>query len=82
MRITLQDGKSLSELLAQATYVHHQDVSSAVWTVHHNLSKFPSVTTVENVYPTNEIKGDVAYPDRNTVTITFNQAITGKAFLN
>ena len=62
------------------TYIHEQGVSSAVWTVQHNLNKYPSVTVVDS--SENVIIADVEYVDVNTVKITMNGASKGRAYLN
>ena len=62
------------------TYVHEQGVASAVWTVQHNLNKYPSVTVVDS--SENVIIADVEYVDINTVKITMNGASKGRAYLN
>lgn len=62
------------------TYVHEQGVASAVWTVQHNLNKYPSVTVVDS--SENVIIADVEYVDVNTVKITMNGASKGRAYLN
>lgn len=62
------------------TYVHEQGVASAVWTVQHNLNKYPSVTVVDS--SENVIIADVEYIDVNTVKITMNGASKGRAYLN
>lgn len=80
MKLILPDGKSLAELLQQATYTHHQDLSLAVWTIPHKLGKHPSVTVVESTGIV--FYGTVQYVDSNTVTLTFLGACTGKAYLN
>jgi hypothetical protein len=80
MSLILRDGKSLSDLQATATYIHHQDISSAVWTVNHKLGKYPSVTCVESTGEV--IHGSTRYLSSDTVTITFLGAITGKVYLN
>jgi hypothetical protein len=61
-------------------FVFSQDVASATWSVTHNLNKYPSVSVVNSANIT--VYGDVDYDSLNSVTITFNAAHTGKAFLN
>lgn len=62
------------------TYIHEQGVSSAVWTVQHNLNKYPSVTVVDS--SGNELITEIEYVDTNTVQITMNGASKGRAYLN
>lgn len=61
-------------------YVHEQGVASAVWTVQHNLNKYPSVTVVDSAE--NEIIAEVEYLDKNSVQITMTGASKGRAYLN
>lgn len=61
-------------------YVHTQIQSVAVWNVDHFLGKYPSVTVVDD--GNNVIVGDIKYINDNQLTITFNGAISGKAFIN
>lgn len=61
-------------------YVHEQVVSSSIWTITHNLKYYPSVTVVDTA--NSVVHGDVHYIDENTLTISFNGAFSGKAYLN
>ena len=61
-------------------YVHNQNVASSVWTVNHNLNKFPSCTMVLSTGQ--QGYGDVTFIDKNSLTITFAGAETGKAYIN
>lgn len=61
-------------------YIHEQGVASAVWTVQHNLDKYPSVTVVDSAE--NEIVADVEYVDKNSVIIRMTGASKGRAYLN
>lgn len=62
------------------TFKYIQSTPEAVWTVQHNLGKFPSVTTANN--NSIEVKGEVEYVDENNLTITFSAGFSGKAYLN
>lgn len=62
------------------TYTHTQAIALPVWTVPHNLSRHPSVTTTDNLG--NVVYGDVAYVDSNIVQITHGSALTGFAYCN
>lgn len=61
-------------------FVYTQAVASAVWEVQHDLDKYPSVSVVsdDNV----QVFGEVTYIDLNNLTITFNGAFSGKAYMN
>ena len=61
-------------------YVHEQAIASNTWHIVHNLGYFPSVTVIDTA--NSKVYGDVAYNDENSLTISFNGAFSGKAFLN
>lgn len=63
-----------------ATYVYNQIMPSTAWTIVHGMGNYPAVFTEDSAE--SEIKGDVAYPDTNTVVVTFSTPEGGKAFLN
>ena len=71
---------ALSGDSSDKTFVYNQGTPSAVWTIQHNLGKFPSVTAVNS----NNIQGfgEVQYIDSNNLTITFSAGFSGKAYLN
>jgi hypothetical protein len=66
--------------MGDKNYVHPQDQASAVWTVQHNLDKFPSCTMVLSTGQ--QGYGDVTFIDENELTITFASAETGRAYIN
>ena len=63
-----------------ANFVYTQTSPSAVWTINHNLNKYPSVTIVDSA--DNMVFGEVFYNSLNQVTLTFAGAFSGKAFIN
>jgi len=65
---------------SSSTYVHTQGEAAAVWIIEHNLEKYPSVTVVTSAGTV--VIGDVMYNNDNLITITFNGAFKGKAYLN
>jgi len=60
---------------------YKQDSASTYWEIAHNLDKKPSVT-VSAPFSNEEVIGKVTYIDNNNLTITFNAAFSGKAYLN
>lgn len=62
------------------TFTFEQGIAADVWVIEHNLDKYPSVSVVDSA--NNIVSGNVHYIDENNLTITFNGAFTGKAFLN
>lgn len=63
-----------------ASFTHTQSIALAIWTVPHNLGRFPSVTVVNNL--NQRIEPDVEYIDANTVRITHAAAQIGKVYCN
>ena len=66
--------------MGTATYEHDQGLPSAIWTITHNLEKFPSVSVVDTAGT--HIMGEVTYISFNQLTINFTSAVSGKAYLN
>ena len=65
---------------ATATYIHDQATAASVWTIVHNLGKYPSVSVVDT--GGNLVCGNVEYVDDDTCVVTFNAAFKGTAYLN
>lgn len=65
---------------SSTTYVHNQTTAAAIWIIDHGLDKYPSVTVVTSAGTV--VIGDVIYNNENLITITFNGAFKGKAYLN
>ena len=71
----------LAELISTGgTYTQCFTSPLTVWTVTHNLGKFPSVTIVDG--NTEIVIGQVDYLNSNVVQITFSTAFAGCVFLN
>lgn len=64
-----------------AVFSYTQSVTSQVWTIHHNLARFPVVLITELDGVPGRYLADYADVDNNTLTITFSQTHTGKAEL-
>ena len=66
-------------LSTQLFYTHHQLAASTIWTINHNLGRYPVFCAVDT---TNEvIEGYQTYIDENTVQIEFSASISGRAFI-
>lgn len=52
----------------------------STWVIQHNLGRFPSITTVDSAG--SEITGAVTYNNENKITVVFNSATSGNAYLN
>lgn len=62
------------------TYTWPQTVPLAVWTIPHNLHRYPSVTIVDG--QGNRLESDVKYLSEDLVQITHGSALAGRAYLN
>lgn len=66
--------------LNSQTFVFEQGIPSNIWTINHNLNKFPSVTLVDS--SGRQFKAQIDYTDLNNLTVSLNGGTTGKAYLN
>ena len=66
--------------LTSDCFIHEQGVSSSVWTINHNLNKYPSVCVVDS--SGSEVIAEVEYTSLNSVIIRMTSAFKGKAYLN
>ena len=62
------------------SYAHTQSVSSATWTITHNLGYRPAVSVVDS--GGNYVVGDVNYISTNALTISFSAPFGGFAYLS
>ena len=62
------------------SYAHTQSVSSATWTITHNLGYRPAVSVVDS--GGNYVVGDVNYISVNALTISFSSPFGGSAYLS
>jgi len=62
------------------TFEFDQGQPATLWTIQHNLNKFPSVSVVNNNNVV--INGEITYIDNNNLTCTFSAGFSGKAYLN
>ena len=61
-------------------YVHTQILAATVWSVVHNLNKYPSVMIVDS--GDNVVVGEIQYLSLNSLQITFSVPFGGRAYLN
>lgn len=62
------------------SYHHQQTLASSQWMIPHPLNKFPSVSIVDT--GGNLIVGEVSYPSKEYVIVTFSAEFSGDAYLN
>ena len=60
-------------------YVHTQAVSSAIWTINHNLNGQPTAVVLDSAGT--QCEGTFSYPSTNQMIITFTAAFTGVAYV-
>ena len=66
---------------AQAlAYEHTQGAVSNSWVITHNLGFKPNVTVVDSAGTIYE--GEITYTNSNSLTVSFSQAFSGKAYLS
>ena len=68
------------DLPKDKNFLYEQETPASVWTIQHNLGKYPSVTLLDTGGVV--MLGDIKHIDMSTVEITFVTEITGKALLN
>lgn len=66
--------------IADKNYVHVQTTSQTLWTITHNMGKYPSVRLCDDAGV--ELHGDVHDVSINELTIEFSASRNGKAILN
>ena len=60
-------------------YVHTQAVSSATWTINHNLGFNPTAVVLDSAGT--QCEGAFSYPTVNQMVITFTAPFTGTAYV-
>lgn len=63
-----------------SSYIHYQGSASAVWTITHNLNRYPAVTIVDSALT--QVEGDITYNSLNQCTVEFSAPFSGSAFCN
>lgn len=65
---------------AHDNFIYTQSSAASVWTVNHNMGKFPSVTILDTA--NDEVEGQVNHISNTQLTITFSASVAGKAIMN
>ena len=66
--------------VARGTFNFVQNVPAPVWTITHNLGRYPSVTIADS--SGREVEGDVVYLSANAINVAFSAGFAGTAYLN
>jgi hypothetical protein len=78
--ITTTQISNFEEIVQDKNFIFDQGMPSSVWTIQHNLNKFPSACAVDTAK--SMVVGQIDYIDLNNLTITFNASFSGEAYLN
>jgi len=80
-----EDGITVAEVgdlvsISDKNYIHTQGSANVLWTVNHNLGKYPSVRIKDGTG--HQIVGDIVDISINQLTIEFTSAQSGVAIIN
>lgn len=70
----------VNTMVQDKSYTHNQISPANIWTITHNLNKYPAITITDS--SGNVVVGDTNYESVDKVTLSFTAAFAGKAFLN
>jgi hypothetical protein len=65
---------------ARVSYQHTQGVTSASWVINHNLHFHPNVTIQDSAG--NIVEGEITYTNSDSLTVSFQTAFSGEAYLS
>jgi hypothetical protein len=66
--------------VARVSYDHMQGAASSSWSITHNLGFKPNVTVIDSAG--NIVEGEIAYTNSNSLTVSFQSAFSGNAYLS
>ena len=64
----------------RVAYQHIQGSSSSTWVITHNLGFYPNIVVQDSAYSV--VEGEITYNSVNQVTLTFQAAFSGMAYLS
>lgn len=76
----LQEIGPAIEVAGDKNYLHVQGTPATVWTIQHDLGKYPSVTVIDS--SGQEMVGTVVHNSINQTVVTFTASFSGQATLN
>ena len=66
--------------VARVSYDHMQGAASSSWSITHNLGFKPNVTVIDSAG--NIVEGEISYTNSNSITVSFQSAFSGNAYLS
>ena len=66
--------------VGRVSYEHMQGSASSSWAITHNLGFKPNVTVIDSAG--NIVEGEIAYTNSNSLTVSFQSAFSGNAYLS
>jgi hypothetical protein len=66
--------------IGRVSYEHMQGAASSSWSITHNLGFKPNVTVIDSAG--NIVEGEIAYTNSNSLTVSFQSAFSGNAYLS
>ena len=66
--------------VGRVSYEHTQGSTSNSWVINHNLGFKPNVTVVDSAG--NIVEGEISYTNSNSITVSFQSAFSGYAYLS
>ena len=66
--------------VSRVSYEHMQGAASNSWAITHNLGFKPNVTVIDSAG--NIVEGEIAYTNTNSLTVSFQSAFSGNAYLS
>ena len=66
--------------VARVSYEHTQGAASNSWVITHNLGFKPNVTVIDSAG--NIVEGEIAYTNTNSLTVSFQSAFSGNAYIS
>lgn len=72
--------QNIPQNIKDKNYVHIQNTTDSLWTVNHNLGKYPSIEVTDSAG--SSISANVQHTDLNTAIVVLAFALSGRAFCN
>lgn len=66
--------------VGRVSYEHMQGSASNSWAITHNLGFKPNVTVIDSAG--NIVEGEITYTNTNSLTVSFQSAFSGNAYLS